>query len=96
MKGMIDVTITIDECALTTVDNPWDPIDDFDNWYRFDMDKGYSSLCYLARVAKIKENMTEREAARETERAIDQIVLSDPLNLYTKVKKPVTYDYDDE
>lgn len=89
------MAIEVYESALTTVDNPWDPIDDFDNWYRYDMDKGYSTCCYLARVAKISENMTETERAEETERAIDRIVLFDPFNLYKKVKRKVTIDLGD-
>ena len=39
-------------CALTTFDNPYDPFDQFDQWYMFDTDKGYNSAAYLARIAK--------------------------------------------
>ena len=34
--------------AITTVDNPFDPFDNFDSWYRFDMDKGYNSYAYCS------------------------------------------------
>ena len=36
-------------CAITTVDNPFDPFDEFDAWFRFDTDHGYNSCGVLAR-----------------------------------------------
>ena len=38
--------------ALTTIDNPYDPITDFDNWYLYDEQKGYHTSSYLARLIK--------------------------------------------
>ena len=45
--------------ALSTKDNPFNPITQFDDWYRFDMDKGYSSCSYLARITNSSESNNE-------------------------------------
>lgn len=73
--------------AISTIDNPYDPFDDFDSWYRFDMDKGYNSCAYLDRIAKTSDQFTDEENMREIERAIDSIVALDASNTYTKNKK---------
>ena len=72
---------------LTTVDNPYDPIDDFINWYMFDVEKGYNSCSYLARIAKTSEQFTDLENEEEIERAIDEIIKYDFMNMYVKVKR---------
>ena len=72
---------------LTTVDNPYDPIDDFFNWYMFDVEKGYNSCSYLARIAKTSEQFTDLENEEEIERAIDEIIKYDFMNIYVKVQR---------
>lgn len=73
------------ECMLTTVDNPFNPFTDFDKWYLFDIEKNYNSCAYLGRIARISDAMTEDERNVETERAIDEIIKNDFLNMYRKV-----------
>ena len=75
------------ECMLSTFDNPFDPFEKFDEWFRFDNDKGYNSCGRLARIAKFSDDMTEQEVNQETERAIDEIIKYDFTNTYKKVTK---------
>lgn len=72
---------------LTTVDNPFDPFDNFNSWYMFDVENGYNSCSYLARIAKTSEQFTDLENEEEIERAIDEIIEYDFRNIYVKVKK---------
>lgn len=71
--------------ALSTVDNPYNPLSDFSKWFLFDVEKGYNSCAYLDRIAKTSNTMTDEENAEEIERAIDEIIKYDPLNRYVKV-----------
>lgn len=73
-------------CAITTKDNPYDPFTQFREWYNFDIDKGYYSCVYLDRIAHTSEQLSDEENARETERAIDEIIKYDFRNIYKKVK----------
>jgi hypothetical protein len=75
------------KCALTTTDNPYDPIDDFVQWYLFDEQKGYHSTSYLGRIARTSEQLSDEENFEETERAIDEILKYDILSIYKKVKR---------
>lgn len=73
--------------ALTTFDNPYDPIDNKDAWYRFDMLQGHDSSGRLARIAKVSDSLSDEEYNEEIERAIDEIVLNDVENKFYKFVK---------
>ena len=72
---------------LSTIDNPFNPFENFDSWFLFDVEKGYNSCAYLARIAKTSDEFTEEEEAEEIERAIDEIIKYDFMNIYVKVKE---------
>ncbi len=75
------------QCMLTTIDNPFNPFDDFNSWFLFDMEKGYDSCGRMVRVANLSDDLTEKEENKEIERAIDEIIKYDFLNIYKKVTK---------
>lgn len=74
-------------CALTTVDNPFDPFEEFVSWFLFDVEKGYNSCDYLGRIARTSDSLSDEENNREVERAIDEIIKYDFMNIYKKVKR---------
>lgn len=71
--------------ALTTSDNPFDPFDDFDRWYRFDESKGYMSSGMVARVADVSDELSEGDRNRAIEEAINFIVEVNPTSNYKKL-----------
>ena len=73
-------------CALTTIDNPYDPFQQFDLWFLYDVEKGYNSCGYLARIARTSDQFSDFENMREIERAIDEIIKYDFAGLYKKVR----------
>lgn len=72
---------------LTTIDNPYDPFDEFTQWFLFDEEKGYHTTSYLGRVARTSDQLSDEENNKEIERAIDEIVKYDFQNIYRKVKR---------
>lgn len=75
------------QCALTTNDNPYDPLDQFDSWFLYDIDKGYNTCAYLGRIAHTSDALSDEENAQEVERAIDEIIDYDFMHIYKKVKR---------
>ena len=67
---------------ITTIDNPFNPFEDFASWYDFDMEKGYCSCQRVARLANITDDMTDLEIEEETERATKRLVEIDPLDIF--------------
>ena len=80
-------SMTNSNCMLTTFDNPFDPFEQFTSWMLFDKEKGYDSSERLMRIANISDDMTQKEVDEEIERAIDEIIKYDFMNIYVKVKK---------
>ena len=72
-------------CRLTTYDNPYDPFTQFDQWFLFDVERGYNTCAYLGRIARTSDQLSEEENDFEVERAIDEIIKFDFMNQYKKV-----------
>ena len=70
---------------LTTVDNPFDPFEQFTSWFMFDEEEGYHTCSYLGRIARTSDQLSEEENELENERAIDEILKYDFRNIYKKV-----------
>lgn len=68
---MID---TNNNMILTTVDNPYSPIKEWDEWYRFDQEKEYNTCELLDRTeTMLKEEFPELTDYEIHMKAIDSI-----------------------
>ena len=79
---------------LTTIDNPFNPFDNWNEWLSFDKDHHYDSSEKLMSFAEITDDMTMFEEEAEKERAIDTIVKRDFLNIYQKVERELVIPED--
>lgn len=70
---------------LTTVDNPFNPLTDWDDWYNYDESKGYYTSEYLARITKTSDDLGEQEQDQAMEEAIDEIIKLNPDGFYKKI-----------
>lgn len=70
---------------LTTVDNPWNPVTQFDAWHAYDTQAGHHSLSYLARIVKTSDELSESDQELAIDLAIDEIVRENINGLYRKV-----------
>jgi hypothetical protein len=74
---------------LTTVDNPWSPFDNFDQWYEYDERMGYHSCSLLARVAVLSNELSDSLYNYELLRAIDEIVSENVTGMFRKVTRDI-------
>ena len=72
---------------ITTKDNPFNPFDNFVEWFLYDTEKGYFTSSKIARLTKQEEYMTEEEESKALEEAIDRLIEIDPLNIYIKIER---------
>lgn len=82
----VDTPVSSEEIMLTTVDNPYDPFTDFDNWFAFDEQSGYHSCGLLGRLAATSSDLTEEENILAINHAINDILELFP-GFYKTVKR---------
>ena len=75
--------------TLTTIDNPFNPFTQWDEWKSFDEDKGYFTCSYLARIAKTSDELSDVDYELAVEEAINEICELNTLGLYKKVSSSV-------
>lgn len=67
---------------LTTVDNPFSPFTQFDEWLQYDIAAGYDTSGMLARVAMVSDDMSEKDQDLVIDDAIQEIVDENITGLY--------------
>lgn len=70
--------------ALTTSDNPNNPITHFDEWLEFDTkEKGYNTFQYLGRIAAVCDGLSEEDYNSTILDAMIDIIFNDEMRFKT-------------
>lgn len=67
---------------LTTIDNPYNPHTQFDEWDAFDRSKGYCTNSYMARLCSFSDSLSDKENNENYENAMKEILNYDPIGIY--------------
>lgn len=73
--------------ALTTVDNPFSPFTQFDEWFAYDQRLGYNTCGLLARIAMTSDELSETDHHQAIQDAIDEIVQANLSGRFRKVSR---------
>lgn len=74
------------EYMLTTVDNPYDPFTEYDEWFNFDVSHGYNSTALLARVVVNSDDIADGDQLVAIQEAIDEIVKYNVSGMHRKAQ----------
>lgn len=75
----------MDLYMLTTTDNPFDPVTQYDEWFAWDM-AHYNTNALLARVVRTSPELSDADQELAIQLAIDEIVQENVSGVHTKVK----------
>ncbi len=73
------------EHMLTTVDNPYNPFTQFDEWYAYDTRSGHHTLSLLARIIVTSSDLSDADQAIAAEQAVDEIAQDNVSGMHRKV-----------
>lgn len=68
---------------LTTIDNPYDPFTQWDEWLKYDRDQGYYTNEYLASLVTDDETLSSDQSIQAIEEAMRYIVENNPTGIWT-------------
>lgn len=74
------------EFMLTTYDNPYNPFEDFERWWKEDLLLGHDCCGLLARTANVSSLSSEELEQEDIRQAMDYIVSRSPM-IYKKVNR---------
>ena len=77
-------TIQSEDYMLTTYDNPFNPFEDFETWWKQDMLLGHDCCGTLARNSSCSHIFSDEINEKEIDRAVDELIQQNPT-IFRKV-----------
>lgn len=76
-----------DEYMLTTVDNPFNPFTQFNEWLAWDSTSGYHSPGLLARISMMNDELSDADQSLALSQAIDEIIRENVSGAHMKLSR---------
>lgn len=73
------------ETWVTTLDNPFDPFVESDQWKRYDEDHGYNTTALICRYLRSSDDYDEESYRQALQDAVDEVVRFNYTGIYRKV-----------
>lgn len=74
----------MEQTRITTLDNPYNPFTQFNEWFLFDIEKGHNTCDKLARLVSVLSNDSESEdevVNKAMDRMIDLFFIDDYIKV---------------
>lgn len=75
------------EVGITTIDNKFDPINDFDRWWREDRRLQHKTLERLSILGEFSDNLSNLDEVQEMERVAKRMIELFPHEGYRLIKR---------
>lgn len=73
---------------LTTIDNPYSPYTQYRDWLAWDIQAGYHTNAYLARIARVSDALSPEQYEQAIDDAIDDILELNITGKYIRAVPP--------
>lgn len=85
----MEAVISMQQSMLTTVDNPYDPFDEYDAWHSHDMWLGHHTAEFLARLVVSSHELSEADYWLSVDQTIDEIIKNNVTGVFRKVTREI-------
>jgi hypothetical protein len=81
------MTTSVDkeQVMITTLDNPYNPFTQYEEWLALDEARGYYSAPLLARYVYTSDELSEEDQHQAILQGIDELIKENPYGMYRKV-----------
>ncbi len=78
--------IVKDQLMITTLDNPYNPFTQYDEWRALDEVRGYFTPALLARYTFSSDELSDIDQANAIEQGINDLIRENPFGVHLKVR----------
>ena len=62
------------ECLLTTIDNPYNPFTEWDNWLTYDVSHGYMTCERLGSITTLSDALSDAENNQSIDDSMNELI----------------------